>query len=160
MVIIISFVRVLLPHHKNNSAYLVAFIPSPFKSSFDFWECFLLFLQKLCCSVYLGPKNPICHFNCSLSVWRELCAPLNAEIQQPCGWKMSNGIQFWETIRNHSWIACYFSLRTVGSRSSCKLCDSNSSSSFWGLYLSLSYMIVIFFFPLNFLHCQWFLSRT
>ena len=112
-----------------------------FSHSFHCRFLFFIF-QKLCCSVYLGVKNPICHFNFDFSIWRELCASLITEVQQSCGWKMSCSIKWWQPVNNHSWIALCNSLRTVATRSTCKLCCANCSPCVWGSrinYFSITY---------------------
>ena len=100
-------------------------------SFFNNWG-FLSVLQKLCSPVYLGVKNPICHLKLDCSVWRELRAPFNTKVQQPCGWKMPHCVHWGEPIAHCPWIALHISFWAVASTSSCKLCHSKSSSSLWG----------------------------
>ena len=68
---------------------------------------------SLCHSVHVGVENPFCHLKFNLSIWRELCTPLEAKVRQPCGWK----IVLWYLMMNADqdlFMNCYLFLNLNG----------------------------------------------
>ena len=120
-----------------------------FHNSGGFW-CFFVMLnlihfvaQELCNSIHNRAKNPICHSQLDVSVRRELCAPVYAEIQQPCGWKMPQA-SWREQAKNRPWISLSTSLWTVDARSICQLCHSICTWSHKGSEHTFHLLIVSF----------------